>query len=112
MRKALWEQPAPVPVKKEAEPQPAEVVAERTRELLATRGWCLWKCSTLDGEIIAVARDGLVNGIPDGYPVYTGAELEELFWADVSEVTLRMIHEAKKLAGAKVTTEVTTKVAK
>lgn len=62
MRKALWEQPAPVPVKKEAEPQLAEVVAECTRELLATRGWCLWKCSTLNREVIAVVLDENVEG--------------------------------------------------
>jgi len=102
MRKALWEQPAPVPLQKEDEPQPAEVIAERTRELLATRGWCLWKCSALAGDIIAVVLDEKVEGVPEGYSVYTEAELEELCKDDVSEATLRLVHEAKKLVGAKV----------
>jgi len=85
----------------------AQEVARRTRELLATRGWCLWQCSMLGGDIIAVVQDELVEGIPEGYQVYTEAELEELFWADVSEATLCLVHEAKKLAGAKVITGVT-----
>lgn len=107
MRKALWEQPAPVPPQKEDEPQPAEVIAERTRELLTTRGWCLWKCSNLGGEVIAVVRDENVEGVPESYPVYTETELEELCQDGVSEASLRLVHEAKKLAGAKVTTKVT-----
>lgn len=107
MGKALWEQPAPVPVQKEDEPQPAEAVAERTRELLATRGWCLWKCSILGDEIIAVVLDENLEGVPAGYPVYTEAELEELCRDGVSEATLRLVHEAKKLAGATVISVVT-----
>ena len=109
MGKALWEQPAPVPVQKEDEPQPAEAVAERTRELLATRGWCLWKCNTLASEIIAVVLDENVEGAPEGYPTYTVVELEELLQDGVSEATLRLVHEAKKLVGAEVITGVTTK---
>ena len=100
MGKALWEQPAPVPVQKEDEPQPAEAVAERTRELLAIRGWCLWKCSTLGGDIIAVVLDDNVEGVPEGHPIYTEAELESLL--PVTDATLRLVHEAKKLAGAVV----------
>ncbi len=80
----------------------AEETAQRTRELLATRGWCLWKCSALGGDIIVIVLDKNVEGVPGGYPVYTEAELEELCQADVSEATLRLVHEAKKLAGAKV----------
>ncbi len=96
-------------MQKEDEPQPAEAVAERTRELLAIRGWCLWKCSALGGGIIAVVLDENVEGVPGGYPVYTMAELEELCQDDVSEATLRLVHEAKKLVGAEVITGVTTK---
>ena len=44
------------------------------------------------------------SGLED-YRVYTELELEELRWADVTEATIRLVHEAKKLAGAKVTTE-------
>jgi len=82
----------------------AREVARRTREFLAAmQGWCLWKCSTLGGEVIAVIRDASVTGYPDGYPAYTEIELRELFKDDVSEATLRLVHEAKKLVGAKVT---------
>ena len=76
--------------------------ARRTRELLNSRGWCLWRCSTLHDEVIVVVRDEHVQGVPNAYPVYTEAELNELCRDDVSEATLRMIHEAKKLAKAKV----------
>ncbi len=86
---------------------PAEETAHRTRELCAAQGWCLWKCHTLGGEVIAVVLDENMEGVPEGYPVYTEAELEELCQDDVSEATLRLAHEAKKLAGAKVTTGVT-----
>ena len=102
MRKALWEQPAPVPLQKEDEPQLAEVITQRTREFLATKDWCLWKCSTLGGGIIAVLSGENVKGVPEGYPVYMEAELEELCQNDISEVTLRLVHEAKKIAGAVV----------
>jgi len=80
----------------------ATEVAQRTRELLVTRGWCLWKCSVLGGEVIAVARDENVEGVPEGYTVYTEAELEELCQNGVSEATLRLVHEAKKQARARV----------
>lgn len=56
----------------------AEETAQRTRELLESRGWCLWKCSTLGGEVIAVMLNENAEGVPEGYPVYTEAELEEL----------------------------------
>jgi len=85
----------------------AEEVARRTSELLATRGWCLWRCNTLGGEVIAVVMDENVEGVPEGYPVYIEAELEELFWSNVSGAHLRLVHEAKKLTGAKVTAEFT-----
>lgn len=78
----------------------AEGVARRTFEFLNTRGWCLWRCHTLADEEIVVARDELVKGFPGGYPVYTEQELECLLEVDNS--TLRLVHEAKKLAGATV----------
>ena len=102
MRKALWQQPAPVPVQKEGEAQPAEVVAGRSRDLLHSQGWCLWRCSALGGEVIAIVSEENVKGVPEGYPVYTEVELEELCREDVSEGTIRLVHEAKKLAGAVV----------
>jgi len=51
-------------------------------------------------------RDESVEGAP-GYQVYTELELGELCQDSVSEASIRLVHEAKKLAGAKVTTEVT-----
>jgi hypothetical protein len=84
----------------------AQEVARRTRELLDSRGWCLWKCNTLRGDIIAVVTDETVEGVPEGYPIYTEGELQKLCQNDVSEATLRLVHEAKRLAGAKVTSEV------
>ena len=98
---ALWEREL---ARLEALAQ-AQEVARRTGEFLDSQGWCLWKCSTLGNEIIAIVRDKLVEGVPEGYPVYTEAELEELCWDDVSDGTLRLVHEAKKLAGAKVTSK-------
>lgn len=84
----------------------AQEVARCTRELLVMQGWCLWKCSTLSGDIIAVVLDEDVQEVPEGYPIYTVGELEELCQDDISDSTLRLVQEAKKLAGAKVTTEV------
>jgi hypothetical protein len=80
----------------------AEEVARCTRELFATRGWCLWKCSVLNGGIIVIARDELASGYHDRYPVYTEFELRQLCEGGVSETTIRLVHEAKKLAGAVV----------
>ena len=87
----------------------AEEVAQRTEELLASRGWCLWQCTALGGEVIVVAIDGDVPGIPQGKVVYTEGELKKLFGGEkpVNGATLRLIHEAKKRAGAEVITEVT-----
>lgn len=85
-----------------------EETVQRTEELLNSQGWCLWKCSALDSEVIAVVRDELIEGVPQGMPVYTELELEELCEGDISEATLQLIHEAKKVAGAKVISKVTT----
>jgi len=101
----LWKQSAPAAGQKEIESQPAEVVAERTEELLMTRGWCLWRCSVLGGDVIAVTRDELVEGVPMGYPVYTKQELELLL--EANDAAVRLVHEAKKLAGARVIPETT-----
>ena len=83
----------------------AEAVAEHTRELLTTRGWCLWKCSSLGRDTIVVVRNESVIGYPEGYPVYTEAELEELCQDGVSEATIRLVHEAKKHGGHVINSE-------
>ena len=75
--------------------------ATQTHELLETRGWCLWRCRALGDEVIVVLRDELVDGFPAGYPTYLEQELESLL--EVDDSTLKLIHEAKKLAGATVT---------
>lgn len=94
-----WNRAAPV-VEPEEGLQLAEVVAERTYEQLATRGWCLWKCDVLGDDIIVVVRDELVQDIPEGYPVYTSQELFDLL--DLDDAMVRMIHEAKKLGDASI----------
>ncbi len=73
-----------------------------TEEFLEKRGWCLWQCAALDGEIIALVRDESVKDVPAGYVVYTQAEMEEVGRYRVPQATLRIIHEAKKRAGAKL----------
>ncbi len=84
----------------------AEEVAQRTEQLLATRGWCLWQCETLDGDTVLIVDDFTEpEELLAGYPVYTISEIDILFGGDkpVSCNTLRLVHEAKKLARAKVT---------
>jgi len=80
----------------------AEEVARHSRQLLATQGWCLWKCGALGDEVIAVVVDENVAGVPRGCPTYTELELAELTRGNIAGSTLRLIHEAKKLAGAVV----------
>ena len=78
---------------------PAETTTE---ELLATQGWCLWKCDVLDGDIIALVRDESVKDVPEGYVVYTKAEMEEIGRFIVPQSTIRLVHEAKKRTSATV----------
>jgi hypothetical protein len=85
----------------EGELRQAQEVAAQTYQLLASRGWCLWRCRALDNEVIVVLRDELITGFPAGYPTYLEQELECLLEADDS--ALKLIHEAKKLAGATIT---------
>jgi hypothetical protein len=93
----LMELPSPKAPKPELA---AELVALRTRKLLDSRGWCLWKCSVFGGEVIVIIRDERVEGYPKGHPVYTEAELERLMQGDVKDSTLHLVHEAKKMGGA------------
>lgn len=52
-----------------------------------------------------VAADSDVPGIPRGKVIYSKSEFSKLFGGEkpVDLKTLRLIHEAKKLGGAKVT---------
>jgi hypothetical protein len=80
----------------------AEQVALKTEVLLEQQGWCLWKCATLKGAIIMIVR-GEPPTHPEGYPIYTEAELAILCQDDIRESTLRLVYQAKKAAGAVVT---------
>jgi len=102
MGKTNWNRPAPaaVALKPPAEPLPPVEVAAETHRLLEDPGWCLWRCSTLDDEVIIVVRDELVTGYPTGFPVYTAQELVEL--AKAGGEFIRVAHKAKKTLGAKV----------
>ncbi len=86
----IWDSPAAA-----TGPQTFEEVGRLTMELLESRGWCLWPCSLLGGDTIVIARDEEAAGYPQGYPVYTAAELEGL--EDMDEAAVRLIHEAKKI---------------
>jgi len=98
-KRVPWSRSAPELKLKEIK-QSAEEVAQDTFRQLSTQGWCLWRCKLLNGEVIVVVRDELVEGIPAGYPVYTSGELLELL--DVDDSMVRLIHEAKKKGGASI----------
>lgn len=78
--------------------QSPEEVGRRTSELLGERGWCLWRCDVLDGDIIVVVDEAIARDVPGGHPAYTVRELFLLLKLD--EATIRLIHEAKRLGGA------------
>jgi hypothetical protein len=81
----------------------AEEVRWATEELLASRGWCLWRYEALGGEVIMVIDDDLASGdIPQGYVTYAYSELCCLFGPDAPPMersTLRLVHEVKRLRG-------------
>ena len=89
----ILDSPAPAIQSKARPHQTPEEVAAKTAELLGRRGWCLWQCEALDGEIIAVVDTALVQHLPEGYTVYNLEELHHLL--KVEDSTLRLIHEAK-----------------
>lgn len=83
----------------------AEHTVNRTCQLLDTRGWCKWQCEALGDDVVVIARDDKVAGLPDGLAVYTMQEFQHLFGGSkpISRPALRLAHEAKKLFGARVT---------
>ncbi len=105
MSKGLWSRPAPVPEGSGGKsavmelPSPEEVAAE-SHELLVAKGWCLWCCHFLGGDIIVVIIDGDVTGYPGGYPVYTLQELKDILPLEDHE--LLIAHEAKRKLGARI----------
>ena len=87
----------------------AETVAQKTGDALDKRGFCFWKCETLNGEIIAVIKNGqntffkdrakeranqlIKDGKLKEMPViYTVEELQIL----ADSLTPKLIHESKK----------------
>ena len=74
-------------------------VDKRTRILLDQFGWCLWKCTKLNDEIICIIRDDSVRGYPEKYPVFTDQELRQLNQNETPLETWLLIIEAKKHAG-------------
>ena len=81
----------------------AKETAWGTEELLASKGWCLWRCNALGNDTIAIISDSAEGDIPEGYITYTEDELYRLFSEgySVDPAMLRLIHEAKK-CGARV----------
>lgn len=71
----------------------AQETADKTKEALTYKGYCYWKCSELNGEIIAVVKNKGFR--PRGFEgvVYTERELIEMCESE----SFRVIHEAKKL---------------
>ena len=82
----------------------AEHTVNRTCQLLDTRGWCKWQCQALGDDVVVIARDDKVAGMPTGLPVYTMQEFQHLFGDSkpISRPALRLTHQAKKLFTATV----------
>lgn len=112
MTGSILQSPAPVQEgtdtrsKRKLTEEQAQVLSEKTLESLSEKGWCVWRCNNvLEGDTIVLVdeqlqKEGPVKGMPRGYPVYTLAELSGLI--DASDSTVRLIHEAKKVAGAEI----------
>lgn len=75
-------------------------VAAETDRQLGEKGWCLWKCAVLDGDVIVVVLDEMITDFPSGYPIYTLQELH--IQANMPAATKRLAHLAKKTAGTKI----------
>jgi len=74
-----------------------------TEDILATQGWCLWQCDTLDGEVVVIIRDEGRSDIPHQYTRYTENEIHTIFGHNhrINNAHIRLIHRAKK-NGARV----------
>lgn len=80
----------------------AREVASLTLQLLRFQGWCLWQCCYPTHEVIVIARDDKVVGMPPGLPIYMQAEMELLGQVTIAMSTLRLICEAKKRRGVRI----------
>ncbi len=81
----------------------AEEKAAEVARALEEDGWGLWWCE-LFGEAVAFIRDESFRAsVPAGVVVYTKQEIDTLWAAEgPSDAQLRLIHEAKKIANARV----------
>lgn len=70
--------------------------AMRTESYFEKRGWCLWRCSKLNNEVLVIVKDEKVTGYPPNLPVFTDAELKEFNQKDIPLSTYRLIIDAKK----------------
>lgn len=78
----------------------AQEVGQRTKEILATKGWCLWKASLLDNDTIVVIRDESVTDYPKGYPIYTDDEMREV--AHMNLLIIERVHYLKKISQVQI----------
>jgi hypothetical protein len=79
-------------------------VSDKTFELLARQGWCIWECGFFNGEKISVIQDKEMFNkqlrftdplrIPAQYPLFTVEELHELMKA--SDEMIRRVYLFKK----------------
>ena len=74
----------------------AQRTAWDTEDILSEKGWCLWRCESLDNDIIAIARDDNAHEVPERYVAYTESELRQIFSHPMDRLTLRIIHGAKR----------------
>lgn len=72
----------------------AQEAGDRGKELLETRGWCLWKCSLFNNDIIVVIRDESVTDYPKGHAIWTDEEMKRVPYIELG--TLRRIQGMKK----------------
>ena len=75
-------------------------VISDTLSQIAARGFCLWRCQALGGQVIMVVDRDLPAGAPSGYLVYCLEELVKIEPLPAS--TIKLINTAKRLAGAVV----------
>ncbi len=78
----------------------AEEVSINTLLNIQRQGYCLWKCSALNGDIIMVIDGPISENVVILYPVYTLEELDLLMKLDDS--TIRLVHLTKKLGGSEL----------
>ena len=101
----FWEtDPETVEEEKYANPvemtwEEAEKVAQETRALISTQGWCLWRLRNVKGHKICLIRDYKVQNYPEEYPAFSLEELEMLP-DDFPNSTLNLIIRAKILGDA------------